>query len=44
MDEDISRPRYVARKGGGLHPAGDRKRLNMMMMMMKIFDGCLGDI
>jgi len=32
MDEDNSRPRYVERKGGGLHPAMDRKWLNIMMI------------
>jgi len=30
MDEDISRPRYVDKKGGGLHPVVDRKWLNML--------------
>jgi len=30
MDEDSSRLRYVERKGGGLHPAVDRKRLNIL--------------
>jgi len=37
MDEDISRPIYVERKGGDLHPAVDRKRLNMMMMIYIYF-------
>jgi len=32
MDEDSSRARYVERKGGGVHPTVDRKRLNMMMI------------
>jgi len=36
MDEDSSRPRYVERKGGGIHPAVDRKRLNIMMMTYDI--------
>jgi len=34
MEEDSSRPRYVERKGEDLHPAVDRKRLTMRMMMM----------
>jgi len=33
MDEDSSRPIYVERIGGSLHPAVDRKQLNMMMMI-----------
>jgi len=36
MDEHSFRPRYVERKRGGLHPAVDRKRLNMMMIYVSI--------
>jgi len=37
MDEDSSRPSYVERKGGGLHPAKDRKRLNMIIYCYGLF-------
>jgi len=35
MDEDSGRPTYVERKVGGLHPAVDRKRLNMIIYIVK---------
>jgi len=37
LDEDISRPRYMERKGEGLHPAVVGKRLNMIYIYICMF-------
>jgi len=43
MDEDSSRPRYVERKGENLHPAVDRKRLNMIIIFIHFTNESIKD-